>query len=502
METKINIGRHFTLRGLWLVVIALISVAIYSCGDNDRDLDENTVLRLTIDDKDVSTVEIVYGASSFMLGIEASSDWTVKTLSDWCTLSNSSGSGNTKTFIKISVSANTGGQREASLIFKAGSITKEVIIVQSGRENFARPSGMTKNAMELMAAIRTGWNLGNNLEATRQSPEDAKQDIDPITGSGETAWGNPVVTPELIRKVKSLGFNAIRIPTAWSMYCDADNNIDDRWMNRVQQVVDYCVNENLYTIINIHWDGGWLEKSCGKGMTESEITKVEQKQRKLWKQIASKFRDYDEHLIFAGTNEPDAQDARQMETLLRYEQAFVDEVRATGGNNQYRCLIVQGPCTDAERTNQYMKMPNDPTPESLVVEFHYYTPYHYCQVDVTSKDCTYFWGQKYKEYGIDTYGQEDFLTTQLDNFKTNFIDKGIPVIMGEYGYIIKRHPDSSLQKLSEESRVYYTYTVVNETKKRGIPAFFWDNDENGIINRKTLEEKHTDLIQAMMDASK
>jgi len=74
--------------------------------------------------------------------------------------------------------------------------------------------------------------------------------------------------------------------------------------------------------------------------------------------------------------------------------------------------------------------------------------------------------------------------------------------MGEYGYIIKRHPDSSLQKLSEESRAYYTYTVVNEAKKRGIPAFFWDNDENGIINRKTLEEKHTDLIQAMMDASK
>lgn len=502
MDNKvINMNRQNVLREIrWSVIITLLFIVTASCGKDENVIDD-TKLLITVDDKEISNISVEYGASYFMIGVEASSAWKVESSEKWCSLSNSSGNGNMKTFIKVSLAANSGEEREATLTFNSGRTIKDILIIQSGKESYVRPEGMKKNAAELMASIRTGWNLGNTMEATRQSVEDAKKDIDPVTGSGETAWGNPAVTPELIKKVKSLGFNAIRIPIAWSMYCDENNNIDTKWMNRVQQVVDYCISEDLFTIINIHWDGGWLEKSCGKWMTEAEISNVENKQRKLWQQISERFRNYDERLIFAGTNEPEAKDEQQMEILLRYEQAFIDVVRESGGNNQYRCLIIQGPCTDAELTNRLMKMPTDKTPESLAVEFHYYTPYNYCQVDATKSDCTFFWGQPYKEYGIDSYGQEDYLIKQLDNLKINFIDKGIPVIMGEYGYIIKTHPDKILQKICDESRAYYTYTVVHEAKKRGIPAFFWDNDENGIINRKNLSEKHTYLIDAMMDAT-
>ena len=197
-------------------------------------------------------------------------------------------------------------------------------------------TGVEKNAMELMKEIAIGWNLGNSLEAT----------------GGETAWGNPATTKAMITKIKELGFSAVRIPCAWNDYLASDGSyeIQASWLNRVKEVVDYCVDNELYVILNIHWDGGWLENDIPNGYNKA----VDQKQRALWQQIATFFRNCDERLIFAGCNEPNVEDADDKAVLLQYEQTFVDAVRATGGKNVYRNLIVQGPATDIDKTIQWM----------------------------------------------------------------------------------------------------------------------------------------------------
>ena len=170
-----------------------------------------------------------------------------------------------------------------------------------------------------MKNIKIGWNLGNSLEAT----------------GSETAWGNPATTLAMINKISEMGFNAVRIPCAWNQYLSDESTyeIKTSWLQRVKEVVDYCIQNNLYVILNIHWDGGWLENDIPNGYSET----VNTKQSVLWKQIATYFRDYDEHLIFAGCNEPNVENADDMSVLLKYEQTFVDAVRATGGKNVPDC---------------------------------------------------------------------------------------------------------------------------------------------------------------------
>ena len=188
-------------------------------------------------------------------------------------------------------------------------------------------------AQTIASNMKLAWNLGNTLEAQ----------------CGETAWGAAVTTQRLIDSVKAAGFNTIRLPCAWD--CHTSNGvIDPTWLARVKQVVDYCINDNLYVIVNIHWDGGWLENN----VTTSAQSSVNAKQNNYWTQIANYFKGYNEHLLFASANEPNASDATGMSVLLSYHQTFVNAVRATGGNNSSRTLIVQGPNTNIGLTNTLM----------------------------------------------------------------------------------------------------------------------------------------------------
>lgn len=195
-------------------------------------------------------------------------------------------------------------------------------------------AGMSSNAVQLASKVNLGWNLGNSLEAI----------------GGETAWGNPLTTKALIDKVKQSGFNAVRIPCSWNQYADQSTaKIQDQWLERVKQVVQYCITDSLYVILNIHWDGGWLD---GNINTRSQAS-VNAKQKAFWEQIATKMRDFDEHLLFASANEPPVEDATQMSILLSYHQTFINAVRSTGGKNTYRVLVVQGPSTDIDKTAAY-----------------------------------------------------------------------------------------------------------------------------------------------------
>ncbi|MEO7048415.1 MAG: glycoside hydrolase family 5 protein, partial [Ferruginibacter sp.] len=179
-------------------------------------------------------------------------------------------------------------------------------------------------ALQIAGKMKVGWNLGNSLEAT----------------CSETAWGGAVTTQKLIDKVKASGFNAVRIPCAWFCHSDTVNSVIDKdWMARVKQVVGYCINDSLYVVLNMHWDKGWLENRINK---ENQKT-VNERLQKYWTQIANCFKNYDEHLLFAGANEPDVKDSTDMPVLLSYYQTFINAVRATGSNNTSRTLIIQGP---------------------------------------------------------------------------------------------------------------------------------------------------------------
>lgn len=373
----------------------------------------------------------------------------------------------------------SGVERSATIVFKLGDLSESVTVTQGVPEvPEADKTGMDLDAAELMAKMRIGWNLGNTLEAT----------------GGETAWGNPKTSLEIIRKVRELGFDAVRIPCSWDQnLVDATTcEINPAWLARVGEVVDYCMESGLYAILNIHWDGGWLENDIPNGYNEA----VDNKQRILWTQIATYFRDYDEHLLFAGCNEPNVEDADDMATLLRYEQTFIDAVRATGGRNVYRNLIVQGPSTDIDKTMQFMNtLPTDPTENRMSVEVHYYSSWQFCgmEADESWGKVFYFWGAENQKYATGAYeGRwdntcgEDYVQTQFSRLKERFTDQGIPVIIGEFGATRRTLPDPEAQEGHNLSRAAFDECVVRTANANGLVPFYWDRGD-GILNRLTLE---------------
>lgn len=228
----------------------------------------------------------------------------------------------------------------------------------------ADATGMSSTAVQLAAKIKLGWNMGNSLEAI----------------GGETAWGNPKATKAWIDLVKASGFNAIRIPCSFDQYLanSTTAKIKEEWLARVKEVVHYAIDNDMYVIVNIHWDGGWLENNC----TEAAKSATNAKQKAYWEQIATYLRGFDEHLIFASANEPKVANATEMAVLTTYHQTFIDAVRATGGKNAYRTLVVQGPDTDIEKTNKLMlTLPTDKVANRMMMEVHYYTPYQFTLMD-------------------------------------------------------------------------------------------------------------------------
>lgn len=329
-------------------------------------------------------------------------------------------------------------------------------------------SGMGSTAAQLAAKIKLGWNIGNTLEAT----------------GGETAWGNPKITKALIDAVKANGFNAIRIPCSWNQYLEnpATAKIKTDWLNRVKEVVQYCVDNDMYVVVNIHWDGGWLENNI------NEAKKVENnaKQKAFWEQIATHLRGFDEHLLFAGANEPAVEDAAQMAVLTSYYQTFIDAVRSTGGKNAYRVLVVQGPTTDIEKTNKLMTtLPTDKTASRLMVEVHYYAPWNFGGLtkDETWGKMFYYWGANYHSTTDAkrnaSWGEEADLEKNFKLMKKQFVDKGIPVLLGEFGAIRRTTLTGEALTLHLASRAYYLKTVVKQAKANGLLPFYWDEGSMG-----------------------
>ncbi|PWB23343.1 cellulase family glycosylhydrolase [Flavobacterium sp. HTF] len=349
----------------------------------------------------------------------------------------------------------------------------------------ADATGMSNTAVQLAAKLKLGWNIGNTMEAT----------------GGETAWGNPKVTKQLIDLVKANGFNAIRIPCSWNQYLSnaGKAEISTTWLNRVKEVVQYCVDNDMYVIVNIHWDNGWLENN----VTEAKKDENNAKQKAFWEQIATHLRGFDEHLLFASANEPNVENATQMAVLTSYHQTFIDAVRSTGGKNAYRNLIIQGPSTDIEKTNNLMNtLPTDKVADRMMAEVHYYTPYQFCLMD---KDADwgkmfYYWGANYHSTTDvsrnSTWGEE----TDLDNFfhsmKTKFVDKGVPVILGEFGAIRRSDLTGADLTLHLESRAYFLKYVVQKATANGLVPFYWDAGNLGVNTMSLFDRSNNTVYDA------
>lgn len=339
------------------------------------------------------------------------------------------------------------------------------------------------NATEIAPKMYPGWNLGNTLEGGGTD--------NVYTNNGglgaEKAWQGTTTTQAIIDFVAAQGFKSVRIPASWVMghIIDADElTIDPVWMNRVKEIVDYCINDGLYVLLNDHWDGGWIQGTFKTDISEPTVAANCEKMKKLWTQIAEAFKDYDEHLLFAGLNEPEAEKEDQIKVLMTYEQAFIDAVRATGGNNASRTLVVQGPNTSIELSSQYVDMSKfeDTASKALMIEVHYYSPPQFTGVweGPNGDEPYYFWGVAnhvpsgtYKKYNC-TWGEEAYVREQFQMMKEAFVDKGYPVILGEYGANWREFSNNSIQKKHDASLWLFHKTINEEAIKRGIIPYVWD----------------------------
>lgn len=429
------------------------------------------------------------GIDTIHLSTDAS-EWRIEASENWVSTSVDFGIARQKDII-VTVAANDVSHlRSAKLTISAPDAdTVYVFIKQDAMPaslypDYSQPiapdaSGMSRTATQIAREMYMGWNLGNTLE---------------VPGN-ETGWGNPKATQLLIDSVKAAGFNTVRLPCAWDSYLEnrTTAKINASWLARVKEVVDYCVKNNMYVILNIHWDGGWLENN----VTIAKQAENNAKQKAIWQQIAMQFRDYDDHLLFAGTNEPNVENETQMTVLYSYLETFIDAVRQTGGRNAYRTLVVQGPGTDMTKTNQLMnRMPNDEVPNRLMAEVHYYTPWNFCGMDKDESwgKMFYYWGGG-NHSSTDatrnaTWGEEAELKRLFGLMKARFTDKGIPIILGEFGALRRNQLTGDNLTRHLASRAYFYECVAREGRNSGMIPCLWDtgihaNNNMGIFVRSS-----------------
>lgn len=334
-------------------------------------------------------------------------------------------------------------------------------------------------AEEIVSEMGTGWNLGNTMDGhTGFTP-------------GETVWQNVETTQELIKAVHDMGFNTVRVPVTWGTMIDDKNGyaIDEKWMSRVQDIVDYAVNMNMYVIINIHHDGaeqtGWLRVGA------SDPAPVKEKFEAVWRHIAERFKDYDEHLIFESMNEVTGEGSRLAEdtaVINELNQIFVDTVRGTGSNNAYRWLSVPGRYTNIQNTTNPevgFALPKDTAENRLFVSVHYYD-WHFGLLE-TTQTTSY------------SYDSAKALQSDFKKLQESFTSKGIPVILGEYG---------AVNKNNTAERAYHMEIVNRLCQQTGVVPCYWDQGwydlgmtpdySFALVDRTTGEQIYPEIIAAIM----
>ena len=333
------------------------------------------------------------------------------------------------------------------------------------------------SASEIVSEMGIGWNLGNSLDATGNSGLDT-----------ETSWQNPKTTKAMIDAVRDEGFTCVRIPTTWYKHMDSNYTVDSEWMARVKEVVDYCIDDGLYVVLNSHHDT-WNKP------IDSNYTAASQELKVLWKQIAEEFEGYDRHLVFEGMNEPRNYDGEHEwdggtyemhEVVNKLNADFINTVRSTGGNNTDRCLMIPTYAASSEyAAMKDLKIPEDD--DNIIVSVHAYAPYSFA----------------FDEKGTNKF--TDDMAAQLDslfkNYSNLFAAKRIPVCIGEF---------SATNKYNSEERVKWAKYYAMKAKELGMSCLLWDNnyyygsgsEVHGYLNRSNCTWYDKSIVDALIESYK
>lgn len=365
--------------------------------------------------------------------------------------------------------------RKITAVFLCAAVTAASAVSVPAAPKFESAEAAAEN-------ITVGWNLGNTLDScgewiglyTEGKPENY-----------ETAWGNPAASRELIAAVKAAGFNAVRVPVTWAEHIDEKGSINAEWLDRVQEVVDYVISQDLYCILNVHHDAGsdgWLEASADC------FGKSSGKFAGLWNNIAVRFREYGDKLIFEGFNEildsqnswSDARESDAYKAVNDFNQLFVDTVRATGGNNAERNLMVQvysGSCSEMALAG--FVLPSDSTLGHLMIQVHNYDPQGFTSSGATWTTMTDKWGSD---------AEKQYFDRMFDRLESFAKEQGAPLVIGEFG---------AEYKGNEPSRELYAEYFVTGAADRGIKCFWWDTGEMALFDRSSCTVKYPGIVKAL-----
>ncbi|MBQ0163129.1 MAG: glycoside hydrolase family 5 protein [Treponema sp.] len=380
--------------------------------------------------------------------------------------------------------------------FKAEPLySTEKLVVDTGSKSIA-----SKTASQIVADMGFGWNLGNTLDAYTAS----------LNGglSTENAWGMPTTKQEMIRDLKQKGIKTIRIPISWHCHItDRNYTIDQKWMNRVKQIVDWAIEEDMYVVINCHHDNSLTANTCSYGSGYYPTKKCSDESKRflynIWSQIVIAFNNgYDEHLIFETMNEPrlanlsnewwfnsgDKTGTEATKMINEYNQLILDVIRKSGGNNATRVVMFPSYAANPQLAMyDCFEVPHDTAKDRLALSAHMYTPYRFAMGEGTS---------------VFDEGVKSELDGILDGIKWKFQDEGIPVVIGEMGATNKNN--------DTERAKWFTY-FVGTAKDYGMSCIVWDNmspnntqksERYGYYNRRNLCWYFPEIIQAAIDAAK
>lgn len=480
-----------------IIILALAVLGFQSCSETETQSMPASFIELYSNGApmaDSFTVPMANGKRMIGVRCDSAAVWTAQTDQEWVKLSNHEGYGYGKDstfYVRIDIDKNEGVRREAKINFTSGSVTKTLTISQKGSD--MDPGDPFESAYNVVENFKLGYNLGNTLDSDpdmNNSPWfTPTSDLD-----WETQWGQPKTSQKIVDAIMGMGMNVMRIPVTWHPHMDADGNVSEVWMNRVKEVVDMVLShEGCYVILNVQHDsgasngrtdgGGWLNADPAKYAENSARFK------KLWTQIAVAFKDYDQHLLFEAFNEIlDGKDnwgdpsSEVCDVVNKLEQDFVDAVRATGGNNEWRNLVVNpySAGSTAAKLNG-MQAPEDIHPNHILASIHSYDPYWFCN---DSDDDTYY-----------IYMFDESCTAEIDQIfervDTRFNELGIPYFFGEFG-AIGTHPDMA-------ERVKYAQYMAQKMNQYKTTGLWW----MGLIQRrgsmKVYEQEIVDMLINTLD---
>lgn len=452
----------------------------------------------------LNSYECAADGGDFVAQIQASKNYSVVANKPWIIcenyISDVDGEPRTRMYVLENFSS---VNREAKVSFVCGKASVDFFIKQSAGAVQNMQSWDNTDAFSVSRSLGIGWNLGNQLDAQNNGV------------AGEELWGNKKATQATFNALRNAGFSCVRIPVTWLGHVGnaPEYEIEDAYLSRVAEVVDYAENAGLKALINIHHDGAdskyWL--NIKDAATSSATNDAIKKQiTAMWTQIAKKFADKGDFLVFEAFNEihdggwgwgdNKNDNGAQYAVLNEWNQIFVDAVRAVGDQNATRYLGVPAYCTNIDISLESFKMPVDieGNTNKILMAVHDYDPYTY-----TLENSFPMWGHTAPADKKESWGDESTITGQFKKLVDNFIAKGIPVYIGEFGCT---HRSSELE---ENFRKYYLEYFCKAASDYNISVMYWDNgaqgygkEHSGIINHSdgSFIDNGADIAEIMVQA--